>query len=68
MSSAAHVACAALGDVRAEQRKAAVPPNATFEVRCCLHPALMQLQPFFCQIRLLQLMGLDYSVNEAMHP
>jgi hypothetical protein len=40
VSSAAHVACAALGDVRQEHRKAAVPPNATFEVRhmsanCC---------------------------------
>jgi hypothetical protein len=36
VSSAAHVACAALGDVRQEHRKAAVPPNATFEVRFCL--------------------------------
>lgn len=50
MSSAAHVACAALGDVRTEHRKSAVPPNATFEVRRCLGESkALPVGPKLCQ-------------------
>jgi hypothetical protein len=33
VSNAAHVACAAMSDVRQEHSRQRVPPNGTFEVR-----------------------------------